>query len=151
MSQPDQVSTSFVEAAPSFWSEPVEALVESRVSELHGRRLPSGTGFGRPGPDQGYALTLFNQIEESLVLVAGEHHDDIREGVIASALALAAEAGRGPSLPDLQRVLAHYRLQGDAGSEDIRKRKQRFTGVAHDYAKRRSAADQLVAELATES
>ncbi len=150
MSQPDQVTTSFAEAAPGFWSEPVEISAHTRVSELRGRRLPAGAGFGRPGPDQGYALTLFSQLEESLLLVAGEHLDDVREGVIASVLALAAESGRGPSLPDLQRVLSHYRLQGEAGSADIRKRKQRFSGAAHDYAKRRAAADALVEELAAE-
>ncbi|MBV8303119.1 MAG: hypothetical protein JOZ04_02840, partial [Acidimicrobiia bacterium] len=43
-----------------------------RPADLRAAGRPLGPKFGRPGPDQGYALTLAHRFEERLQLAEGE-------------------------------------------------------------------------------
>ncbi|MHB8190302.1 MAG: hypothetical protein ACYDHP_07780 [Ferrimicrobium sp.] len=150
MSQPDRVSVTPTDAPPVFWSEPVNPieLRLERPATLSGRRLPSVDTTGTPGPDQGYALTLFEQLFASKIIsTRGESMKDITAGVCACAMARASANGRAPLSTDLEVVLAHYGLFGDASAEQIATRRSRLLGVAHNYRKRRSLVDATAAEL----
>ncbi|MCL5973741.1 MAG: hypothetical protein ACYCWN_01715 [Ferrimicrobium sp.] len=135
MSQPDMVELNQAERAPRYWAEPVnpvEVALE-RPAELTGRRLLQGQLNGRPGPDQGYALSLFTHLANQLQAVPGEQLGDIQAGVVACAMALASRLGRAPVQADLRLVLEHFGYLGGATSEQIQIRRDRFRGVSHDY------------------
>lgn len=135
MSQPDMVEISQGERGPTYWAEPVNPveLDIHRPAELTGRKLAQGQLNGRPGPDQGYALSLFENLADKLQTIPGEQLSDIQAGVVACAMALAAGLGRAPVQADLRRVLDHFGFFGGATSEQIRTRKDRFGGVSHNY------------------
>jgi hypothetical protein len=123
------------EHAPRYWSEPVNPveLALHRPAELVGRKLAQGQLNGRPGPDQGYALSLYENLADKIQVIPGEQPSDIQAGVVACAMALASELGRAPIQADLKRVLNHFGFFGGATSEQIRTRQDRFRGVNHNY------------------
>jgi hypothetical protein len=59
-----------------------------RPAEL--KDQPSGSLFGNPGPDIGYAVGLVRLFEGKLHLTAGEHLSDVNAGVVAVAMKRAA-------------------------------------------------------------
>ncbi|WP_298209201.1 hypothetical protein [Ferrimicrobium sp.] len=135
MSQPDMVEISTSERAPLFWAEPVNPveLALDRPAELTGRRLAQGQLNGRPGPDQGYALALYEHLAGQVQALPTEQRADIQAGVVACAMAIAGRLGRAPILADLKVVLEHFGYLGGATSEQIRIRQDRFKGIAHNY------------------
>jgi len=139
MSQPDMLAVTDQERAPLFWSEEVDMTPLARPSELRGRRLVTGPLNGRPGPDQGYALSLLEVLWPTLVLDASEQPADVASGLVACAMAIAARSGRAPIMRDLETVVAHFSFQGEASPETLETRIERFRGVAHDYQRLRRA------------
>jgi hypothetical protein len=135
MSQPDMAEINQGEHAPRYWAEPVNPveLALHRPAELTGRKLAQGQLNGRPGPDQGYALSLYENLADTIQTMPGEQLSDIQAGVVASAMARAAELGRAPVQADLKQVLDHFGFFGGATSEQIRIRRDRFQGVSHNY------------------
>ncbi len=66
--------------------------------------VPSGPGFGTPGPDTGYALRLLS--ERDMDLDADEDIGRVRTAAINLVSARAAHSGRAPSRTDIDAVLA---------------------------------------------
>ena len=66
----DQVRPSMRLKTPADWRA-------DRVADLHVAEQPHGRSLGMPGPDQGYALKLAEDLfAERLELVAGEKAED---------------------------------------------------------------------------
>lgn len=147
MSQPDMLAITEEERAPQFWAEEVDMTPLARPAELRGRRLVTGALNGRPGPDQGYALSLLTQLLPTLVLDAAEQPSDVASGLVACAMAIAARNGRAPIARDLEEVASHFSFHGEASPETLATRIERFRGVAHDYQRLRRAVALTEMEL----
>jgi hypothetical protein len=105
-----------------------------------------GTGFGSPGPDQGYALVLARRFYDKLELVEGEHRTDAVAGCVAVATKRAGCFGRGPTIYDLEFAFALWGFLDGAATGLIAKRKELFAEAAHSYWKRRAIADAVPQE-----
>jgi hypothetical protein len=151
MAQPDPIVAPAREYPPSFWAEEVDRARLDRPAGLRGRRLDTRPGRGRPGPDQGWGYHLVALLADQLDLVAGEQRSDVQAGVAALVSALAAHEGRAPVMADVERVLDHFHLRGGASSEDLRRRRARLAGTAHDALRRRAAVDATLPELLASS
>ncbi len=129
-------------AAPAPWTT-------HRPGELRpAPQLRRQAGLGVPGPDQGYALTLAARFKDRLVLEPGERADDVLAGAVAIGLRRASIFGRAPVSADLELALGLFKYRvGDEGtwpsSELVALRRERFTGAAHDYWRRRSLVDAI--------
>ncbi len=66
--------------------------------------VPTGPGFGTPGPDTGYALRLL--ADREMELEPGEDAERVRRTAINLVSARAAHFGRAPSPSDIDVVLA---------------------------------------------
>ncbi len=102
--------------------------------------MPSGPGFGTPGPDAGYGLRLIRHFEPGL--------DPDMEAVLAALMtARAARFGRAPIVQDLEvaKLLAGV---GDGIPDHIRERAERWVAsVPHERSKGRSAVEDVDPEL----
>lgn len=118
---------------PKWWAK--------RAGDQHhpGQRL--GLGFGSPGPDQGYGAKLVKLFEPRLVLVEGEHTQDVLAGALAIGLKRASLFGRSPIKPDFEIAFLLWMFLVDAPDEVARKRSSIFAGAAHSYKTRRKIAD----------
>lgn len=110
------------------------------------RPAPGALGAGRghrgsPGPDQGYALKLAEELESRVRLAEGEHGEDVTAGATAIAMRRAAMFGRAPVMADLQLALHLFGYLDGASEELIELRKPLFAGAAHDYDVVRSLVD----------
>ncbi len=149
MSQPERVYVPNGESLPLYWSEPVyPATAElERPASLTGRRLPTGPQSGRPGPDQGYALSLYDLLYASEVHHTQEEDErDIRTGVVAVASALASAHGRAPMARDIEEALDYFGLRQD---EPRPERAQLFRGVNHDALTLRKLVDSTMRKSAS--
>lgn len=120
---------------------PSRSWAPDRPAEV-GPRPPSGARLGRPGPDQGYALTLAQRFVPRLQLAVGEHLDDVVAGCVAVALRRASLFGRAPVNHDLDLAftLLGYLTQA-APDELIAWRLGRIAGADHHYWTKRDLAD----------
>lgn len=112
-----------------------------RPGELHGPAdLPTGSGFGAPGPDAGYALRLLRGME----LPGGDRlRADVLAAVAAVMTARSGALGRAPVAADARVAIEVLRLGDDP---------RRLAGVAHDHARLRALvaaipADVLIGEV----
>jgi hypothetical protein len=103
--------------------------------------ISEGNGFGSPGPDQGYALSLARRFHDKLELVDGEHRNDVVAGCVAVATKRSSLFGRGPTIYDLEFAFALWGYLGGAATGLISKRKELFAEASHHYWKRRAIAD----------
>jgi hypothetical protein len=140
VSQPDQPVTTSSDRVPRFFREPVDYKVEERPGELTGRRLVSGGAFGKPGPDLGYALLLFERLVPRIVLMPGESLNELRSSVVACAMAQASSEGRAPTTKDLEDVLNHCGFLGGASSSQINERRALLKASTHNYRAQRALA-----------
>jgi hypothetical protein len=113
-----------------------------RPAELRNPRPPMGSGFGSPGPDQGFALTLGRRISGDLQLKTGEHRDDVVLGLSLIAARRAALFGRAPCIHDLKLAggLWGY-FDPDPPVDLLAERREAFSGVAHDYFLQRALVE----------
>lgn len=112
-----------------------EGWVADRPGEV-GAGQPHGPAFGVQGPDQGYALRLVKLLEPELVLVDGEHVDDVVHGLVLVGCRRAALFGRAPVLEDLRVAAKVFGFLGDEIAPDaLAARRRRFEGIAdpHHY------------------
>lgn len=95
------------------------------VIDDHGE-MPRGKGFGRPGPDTGYALSLIRR----------EYPDGMpprAEAVFAALVgARAAHFGRAPTMADLDVVEGLMGLGENPDPEAVERRDRWVTAVAHE-------------------
>lgn len=146
MTQPDNI----VQRIPVrlFWSGADRPLKElARVSELKGRRLPSGTGFGSPGPDQGYLLKLAEGIGPHITLGSGEGLDDVVAAAVVVGTKRASVFGRAPIKADLLFALTVFGYDSEPTESLLTLRQGLISGVAHSYQRQRELADLIPVEI----
>ncbi len=128
---------------PAYRLHTPEAWAPSRPSELRGTTPPTGRAFGRPGPDQGYALKLVRSFEGRLAVVAGESEEDALAGCGAVAMRRAAIFGRAPVVFDIDFAAILYGFVGDAPDDLVADRAPRFRSAAHHQQVRQALADHV--------
>lgn len=90
--------------APVRWSP-------TRVGEVSSPAdVPRGAGFGTPGPDAGYALSLLRQ--RDLPTVGGESRADLETALLALILARVSNRGRAPTASDLEAAESFLEVGG---------------------------------------
>ena len=120
---------------------PPKRWVTDRPGELVGLRPPEGDSFGRPGPDQGYALKLARQFDGKLKLEPGEHAEDAIAGCLGVALKRASIFGRAPVIYDLEVAFTLFGFLGDAPRDLVLWRRGLFEASSHHYWEQRDIAD----------
>ena len=120
---------------------PPKRWVLNRPGEIAGLRPPTGDSFGRPGPDQGYALTLAQRFKDRLVLTADEHAEDAIGGCVGVALKRASIFGRAPVIYDLEIAFTLFGFLAEASRELVEWRRELFEGSSHHYWDQRDIAD----------
>lgn len=150
MAAPEHVPVDSTELVRAYESPPwrLERWYPERPGDLQGgqRRDPL---LGRPGPDQGYVLTLAGRFAGQLTLTEGEHERDALAGAAAVALKRASLFGRAPVIHDLRVALTLWGFLETAPAELVRFRKPLFEGVAHPhhYREQRRIADLVPDEV----
>jgi hypothetical protein len=116
----------------------------TRPADLqHGQ--PIGPRFGRPGPDQGYALTLAERFHGKLRLADGEHEEDAIDAASAVALRRASMFGRAPVIHDLELAFGLFGYLDDAPADLVAWRRALLAGSAHLYWEQREVVDTVPA------
>jgi hypothetical protein len=134
-------------AAPEF--VPLEPLAEVRTYESPPRRSdqwwadrpgdlagaqPEGDGYGAPGPDQGYALKLADDVFRAKLIHGAVHADDAIAGCLGIALRRAARFGRAPTAHDLRVAFTVWGfLDVSPDTELVELRERLFAEVAHPH------------------
>ena len=144
-------------AAPEF--VPVKPLADVRAYESpprragqwradrpgdHEGRQPLGVGLGVPGPDQGYALKLADDVFRPLLKLGKVHADDAIAGCLGIALKRASLFGRAPTAHDLRVAFTAWGFLDDTpDAELVRLREAWFAEVAnpHHYGEGRHIVD----------
>ena len=121
---------------------PALSWMADRPAEIEGS-APTGKQMGRPGPDQGYALTLARLFHGKLRLADGEHERDVVAGCLGVALKRAALFGRAPVVHDLDLAFAVFGFTGTADTPTELKelRTKLFEAASHHYDLQRAIAD----------
>ena len=123
---------------PSLQLKTPEDWRADRVAELRGPVHPHGPALGIPGPDQGYALKLAEDLFAGrLELEAGETKADVVYGCAMVASARASLFGRAPVGPDLAMAMTLFGYLGGAPRDLVEWRVPRFQSVAHHYDEQR--------------
>ena len=135
----DQVRDALHLQVPSGW-------LPSRPADLRQPVRAGGRGFGRPGPDQGFALRLTRGFEDRLRLSSGESAEDVVVGCALLASRRAGAVGRAPSSHDVAVALALFGFLGDAPADLVAERTARFRSVAHEYNAQRRLVDSVPEE-----
>jgi len=106
---------------------------------------PTGDGFGHPGPDAGWAITLIRRAK--LDGVSEEF-----EAVLAALMGARASAnGRAPTQGDLAAALAMCG-EGDGYPDHITERRERWTrAISHDTPVGKTALSEIDHELLLDS
>jgi hypothetical protein len=115
----------------------------TRPAEQALPRRPEGKGFGAPGPDQGFALRLARHVADRLTPAPGESVEDTIVGGALLAARRAALMGRAPSVHDVESAFTLFGFLGDAPTDLIAERIQRFRGVAHEDEAQRRLVDSV--------
>lgn len=106
---------------------------------------PTGDGFGHPGPDTGWAITLIRRAEL-------DDGSEELEAVLAALMGARASAnGRAPTTGDLAAALALCGV-GDGYPDGVAERRERWKrAVSHDKPKGRTALAEVDDDLLLES
>jgi hypothetical protein len=108
-----------------------------------GPAQPRGPGFGDPGPDQGYALSLAARFSDRLELAEGETEHDAVAGCVAIGLRRASLFGRAPVIHDLTLAFTLWGFLGRAPEALVAHRKALFQAASHHYGDQRAIADSV--------
>ena len=115
---------------------------QARVAELKYPVHPTGRELGVPGPDQGYALLLADELfADRLELSAGISEKDALHGAAAVACARSGHFGRAPVAKDVELALVLFGFLGDVPADLVEWRTPMFQGAAHDYVSQRRIVD----------
>ncbi len=130
--------------------DPARSWVPDRPGELGGPEdMQWGSGFGRIGPDSGFALSLIAARE--LELPAGEHRANVDAALAAVVSARASLYGRAPTGKDVDAALVLLGLDPatpeSLSTELAAKRKKWFAAVAHHPENLYSFVSSLDAEV----
>lgn len=127
---------------PAYRPETPRPWVPHRPGEVT-KATVSGAGFGTPGPDQGYALSLAERLHDRLVLSAGEHAEDALLAGVMVGLRRASSFGRAPILADVELGLDLLGYLSDAPADLVAYRRNLVDGLAHDYWRQRQLAESV--------
>jgi hypothetical protein len=111
-----------------------------RPGDLRGGQ-PSGPMLGRPGPDQGYALSLAHRFQDRLVLADGEHAEDVIAGCVAVATKRSSIFGRAPVIFDVELAFTLWGFLADPPQYLVEFRRPLFEGARHEYSDQRHIVD----------
>lgn len=104
-----------------------------RPGDLVGRQ-PLGVGLGVPGPDQGYALKLAEEVFGPQLKLGRVRATDAIAGCLGIALKRAALFGRAPTAHDLRVAFTIWGFLDDAPDPElVRVREAWFAEVAHPH------------------
>ena len=146
MAQPDYVPVSPSDRVrEGSQLPPAKRWITDRPGEIADLRPPTGDSFGRPGPDQGYALRLAQRFAGDLKLEKGEHAEDAIAGCVSVALKRASIFGRAPVIYDLEIAFSLFGFLGNAPRDLVEWRKGYFEAAAHHYWEQREISD-LIAD-----
>jgi hypothetical protein len=120
---------------------PARSWVPDRPAELKAAQ-PVGPSFGRPGPDQGFALRLARSFTDRLVL-DGVREDDAVAGCLGIGLHRASLFGRAPVVHDVEVGFRVWGFLGDAPPELVVLRRPLFLAAAHHYWDQRAIVDHV--------
>jgi hypothetical protein len=130
--------------------DPARGWVPGRPGELGGPAdMRSGAGFGRTGPDPGYALSLIAARQPDLA--EGEHRADVDAALAALVSARASLYGRAPTGKDVDLAVVLVGL--DSGvPESLRaelagKRREWFAAAGHHPTKLYAFVSRLDADV----
>lgn len=136
----DQVRRSLRLSTPRQW-------VQDRPAELRFPVRPGARHFGKPGPDQGFALRVARRFEERLRLREGEMPEDAVVGTALLASRRAALFGRAPTVDDVECALTLFGFLVDQPPEElVELRRGAFSAAAHDYPVQRALVDRVPEE-----
>jgi hypothetical protein len=115
-----------------------------RPGEIDGFQ-PEGPRLGDPGPDQGFALRIAQQLRPKVQLQPGEHIDDVIRGCLGVALRRASMFSRAPVVHDLTIAFTIWGFYDpNPPAELVELRARLFEGVrlvGHHYTEARVVAD----------
>ena len=120
--------------APGHWKA-------DRPADLRAAGQPRGPKFGRPGPDQGYALTLARRFEDRLVLAQGEHREDVVAGCVGVATKRSSLFGRAPVIYDLEFAFTLWGFLGPAPDDLVEFRRPLLGAAREHYWDQRRISD----------
>ncbi|HUC38358.1 MAG TPA: hypothetical protein VMR97_14700 [Acidimicrobiales bacterium] len=138
IAEADRVRPAYRLATPLDWRA-------DRVGEV--ARQPVGPELGVPGPDQGYALKVADELFASrLELSPGITTKDALHGCSAVACARAAGFGRAPVGKDVEIALVLFGFLGAAPADLVEWRAALFQAASHDYMAQRRIVDCVLPE-----
>ncbi len=95
---------------------------------------PEGPGYGRQGPDQGYALVLVEHFRDRIHLQPGEDWDDAAAGAVLVGLKRASLFGRAPVLADIEVGFRIWGFLDEAPEPElVALRRELFAAVANPH------------------
>ncbi len=107
--------------------------------------MPSGDGFGTPGPDAGFAKTLIGRAD------LADSSPELEAVLSAIMVARASSFGRAPTHGDLDAAMAMCGLGSEDAPEWVHvRRKHWMHAIAHDKPKGRTAVSELDRDLLRE-
>lgn len=119
----------------------------NRVAEIHLPEHARGPELGVPGPDQGYALLLAEELyADRIQLSPGISTKDVILGCCAVACARAGHFGRAPVAKDVELALVLFGFLGDPPAGLVEWRTPLCQGAAHDYYMQRRMVDSVPEE-----
>jgi hypothetical protein len=104
-------------------------------------QMPTGPGFGRPGPDTGFVLKLIDNAE--FVVADDESHHNVEYALALIAGARASRYMRGPTVEDVEVALTVAGYRGNDAGAMADARKAAFANVSHDNARARVLIDAI--------
>ncbi|MGH9178126.1 MAG: hypothetical protein ACRD0N_06190 [Acidimicrobiales bacterium] len=116
---------------------------QARPAELKSPELTKGHGFGSPGPDQGYGLSLAERFHGKLDLAPGEEEHDVVHGCLGVGLRRASLFGRAPVIFDMELAYTLYGYLGGAPADLVAFRVPVLKGAGHDYWVQRDVVDRV--------
>lgn len=141
MTAPDYVPVSYADRPrTSLAIPPARRWTADRPADLQ-RGQPVGPRLGRPGPDQGYALSLAEKFEPHLRLVEGEEGADVIAGCVAVGMRRASMFGRAPVIHDVELAFGLFGFLDEAPPDLVEWRRPLFAGASHQYWEQRFIAD----------
>lgn len=118
-----------------------------RPGDFRRPAMPTGRGFGRPGPDQGFALRVARAFADRVQLREGEDLEDVLFGCALLASMRAGAFGRAPSAPDIKWAMNLFGfLEADPPDDLVKARSEGFKSLGHDYALQRALVDRIPPE-----
>lgn len=133
----DQIRPALRLEASGTWSP-------DRPADLRLPAMPAGRGFGKPGPDQGFALRVARAFADRIVLTKGEELEDALVGCALMASRRAGAFGRAPSAPDLKWAMTLWGFFEASPPPDLlATRVEAFRSLSHDYVAQRALVDRI--------